>query len=65
MDLDTHVYCTKCANFKISYLNDIDGEPFCIYEKVCNFWNFEDSKLLRERPYYIENLRSNDLKENK
>jgi hypothetical protein len=55
MNSDTHVYCTECANFKVTYLSDTDGEPFCIYEKLCDFWNFEDSKPFKERPYYVKN----------
>ena len=52
MNPDTHVYCTHCKNFKVTYTNDV--EPFCLNEKVCDFWNFEDSKPFKERPYYQE-----------
>lgn len=56
MDMNTHVYCTDCANWNKLYNslmsennNDIPG----ICEK-CSPYNPEDSTPLKERPNYIE-----------
>ncbi|WP_275372464.1 hypothetical protein [Clostridium tertium] len=56
MDMNTHVYCTDCANWNKLYNslmsennNDIPG----ICEK-CSPCNPEDSTPLKERPNYIE-----------
>lgn len=49
-NLDTHVYCTDCVNFRLCD----EGLPYCMYENKCNINGCEDSKPLNERPYYEE-----------
>ena len=46
-----HVYCTNCAEFRL----DDEGIPYCPYEDKCDIWDCEDSKPLKQRPYYVEN----------
>ena len=46
----THVYCTNCKHLKL-----IEGPEFsvsCRFEAKCDIWDFDDSKPLKERPYY-------------
>lgn len=51
--LNTQVYCTHCAHFKIKDIEkDGIGFPCCKYENDCNIWDCDDSMSLYERPYY-------------
>jgi hypothetical protein len=45
------VYCTQCKHFKVSENND-DYFPYCKYQTKCDIFDCEDSRTLRERPYY-------------
>lgn len=49
-DLDTHVYCTDCRNFRL----DDEEIPYCARpnNKKCNGYDMEDSMPFSERPQY-------------
>ena len=48
MNLDEYVYCTNCRYFRLCD----EGLPYCMYENKCDINDCEDSKSLKERPYY-------------
>ena len=48
MNLDEYVYYTNCRYFRLCDEN----LPYCMYENKCNINDCEDSKPLKERPYY-------------
>lgn len=55
MDLNEHVYCTLCQNFGCK---TEDGEYilFCPHSDDCDFYDTEDSKPFKDRPFYKSSL---------
>lgn len=46
-----HVYCTNCQHFSIC--RDL---PSCKYHSICDLFDYEDSKPLKQRPMYLEKM---------
>lgn len=44
------VYCTNCIHFRL----DDEDLPYCMHEDKCNINDCEDSKPIKERPFYEE-----------
>jgi len=51
--MDKYVNCTNCKFFRLCD----EGLPYCCYENDCNINDCEDSKTLKERPFYRENVK--------
>lgn len=50
--LDQHVYCTACQNYGCTLMDNDEYELHCKHKDECDFYDPEDSKPLRERPFY-------------
>ena len=48
MNLDEHVYCIRCWNFRLWD----EQIPYCMYEDKCELRNCEDSMPFSFRPFY-------------
>lgn len=49
MDKDIMVYCADCK-----YLKIINETPYCKFEGICDIYDCEDSKYIKNRPYFKE-----------
>lgn len=49
------VYCTDCIFFKIAKMGKDEFVPKCKHESKCCLDDCEDSKSIKERPFYKEN----------